>query len=103
MAKLTVIYWRDIPAQVIVKERRQNAKIQLSSRFEAAIDRSAMRAKKSGADDYIAEWRKSAPVPCDDDMEKAVAKAAREIEEQYTDDRLKGLIKNKGFEAESAE
>ncbi len=40
MAQLTVVYWRDIPAQVIVKKgRRDEAKIQLTERFEKAIDR----------------------------------------------------------------
>ena len=29
MAQLTVVYWRDIPAQVIVKQGRQSAKRQL--------------------------------------------------------------------------
>ena len=44
MAQLTVVYWRDIPAQVIVKKGRDSAKIQLTERFEKAIDRAAMRA-----------------------------------------------------------
>ena len=49
MAQLTVVYWRDIPAQVIVKAGRKNAKVQLTERFEKAIDRAAMRAKLDGA------------------------------------------------------
>mgnify|MGYP002526148062 FL=1 len=48
MAKLTIVYWRDIPAQVIAKEKRNAAKRVLSERFEKAIDRAAMR---SGARD----------------------------------------------------
>jgi Virulence factor len=99
MAKLTTIYWRDIPAQVIAKERRQSAKRQLTNRFEAAIDRAAMRAKMSAADDYIGEWRRGAPVDCDDDLERVVTQAAQAIEEKYNDECLKTLIQNKGFEA----
>lgn len=53
MAKLTVVYWRDIPAQVIVKAGRKNAKRQLDERFEKAIDRAAMRAKLRDSDSYL--------------------------------------------------
>ena len=64
MAQLTVVYWRDIPAQVTVKAGRRNAKRKLSERFEKAIDRAAMRAKLRDSDSYLAEWRRSAPVAC---------------------------------------
>ena len=33
MADLIIVYWRDIPAQVIVKKGRQNAKRELPLRF----------------------------------------------------------------------
>ncbi len=64
MAQLTIVYWRDIPAQVIVKTGRQAAKRQLSERFEQAIDRAAMKAKLRDTDSYLAEWRRAAPVTC---------------------------------------
>ena len=44
MASLSVISWRDIPAQVVVRHGRQTAKVQLSARFQEAVDRAAMRA-----------------------------------------------------------
>ena len=55
MAKLTTVFWRDIPAQVIAKERRENAKIVLTERFAEAIDKAAMRAKMAGTDAYLEE------------------------------------------------
>ena len=45
MAKLTIVYWRDIPAQVIVKAGRNAAKRQLADRFQEAIDIAAMRSR----------------------------------------------------------
>ena len=48
--KKILIYWRDIPAQVIVQRGRKREKAQLSPRFQKAIDRAAMRA---GKDDCI--------------------------------------------------
>ena len=50
MAQLIVVYWRDIPAQVIVKRGRVSAKRQLAERFEQAIDRAAMRANLRDTD-----------------------------------------------------
>ena len=44
MANLIIISWRDIPAQVVVKRGRETAKVQLSPRFQEAVDRAAMRA-----------------------------------------------------------
>ena len=59
MAQLIVVYWRDIPAQVIVKRGRVTAKRQLTERFEKAIDRAAMRANLRDTDSYLAEWRRA--------------------------------------------
>ena len=41
MASLTIVYWRDIPAQVIAKAGRTTAKRVLPERFEKSIDQSA--------------------------------------------------------------
>lgn len=92
MAKLTVVYWRDIPAQVIVKAGRQSAKRQLTERFEKAIDRAAMRAKLRDTDSYLAEWRRAAPVDCGDDLEAEATAAAARLEADFDDDRLAALV-----------
>ena len=44
MAEVTIVYWRDIPAQVIVKRGRKAERRELPERFIQAIDRSAMKA-----------------------------------------------------------
>jgi len=96
MASLTVISWRDIPAQVIVKRGRETAKVKLSGRFHEAIDRAAMRAGKGSSDLYLAEWKRSAPTPCSDDIEQAAAAEASRIEARYTDEDLERLVRTKG-------
>src|SRR5258708_11688032 len=63
MGSLIVISWRDIRAQVIVKRGRESAKVQLSHRFQEAVDRAAMRAGKGSSDAYLADWAPSAPRP----------------------------------------
>lgn len=96
MPDVTVVYWRDIPAQVIVGKGRRGAKRQLAERFEQAIDRAAMKANARDTDAYLAEWRKAAPYPVDGDpAEIAQAEAAR-LEQEYDQDRLKVLIDNDG-------
>ena len=45
MAKLIVISWRDIPAQVVVKKGRETGKVQLSHRFQEAVDRQGEKFK----------------------------------------------------------
>ena len=73
MASLTVISWRDIPAQVIVRRGRETAKVRLSDRFQEAVDRAAMRAGKGSSDLYLAEWKRSSATPCSDDIEQEAA------------------------------
>jgi len=102
MASLTLILWRDIPAQVVVKRGRETAKAKLSHRFQEAIDRAAMRAGKGSSDLYLAEWRRSDARPCSDDIENEAAMEASRIEAQYTDEDLERLIKAKGVAAAPA-
>ncbi len=102
MAKLTVVYWRDIPAQVIVKQGRTSAKRQLPERFEQAIDRCAMKVGARDADAYLAEWRRGEPVQIEGDMEEAVAAEANRLETEFDVERIKALIANDGWAEASA-
>ena len=98
MAQLTVVYWRDIPAQVIVKAGRSSAKRKLSERFEKAIDRAAMRGGLRDTDSYLAEWRRAEPVDCGDDLEAEAEAAAARLESEFGEDRLNALAKAGGLE-----
>ncbi len=97
MANLIVISWRDIPAQVIVKRGRETAKVQLSARFQEAVDRAAMRAGKGSSDAYLADWKRSDPRACGDDLQAEAAAEAARIEAQYSDEALETLIRAKGL------
>jgi len=96
VAQLIVVYWRDIPAQVIVRRGRETAKRQLNERFEKAIDRAAMRAGLRDTDSYLAEWRRADPVACGEDLEAEATAAAEKLEQEYGDERLKQLVANGG-------
>jgi hypothetical protein len=101
MASLIIISWRDIPAQVIVKRARQTAKVQLSARFQEAVDRAAMRAGKGTSDAYLADWKRSEPRPCGEDLQAEAAAEAARLEAQFTDEDLERLILAKGLAAVS--
>jgi hypothetical protein len=92
MADVTIVYWRDIPAQVIVGKGRRGTKVQLTERFEQAIDRAAMKSGAAGTDDYLADWRKASPYPVEGaDADVAASEAAR-LEAEDDTDRLMGLF-----------
>lgn len=99
MADRIIVFWRDIPAQVIVKKGRQTARRQLSLRFTEAIDMCAMRSGAAATDDYLAEWRKTDPVPVSDNLEAEADGAAAELEATYDKERLAALVKCGGREA----
>jgi len=97
MPSLTIISWRDIPAQVVVRQGRETAKVQLSARFQEAVDRAAMRAGKGSSDAYLADWKRSDPRPCGADIQAEAAAEAARIEARYSDEQLEALIRAKGL------
>ena len=96
-----MVRWRDIPSQIIVKQGRKRAKVLLSPRFQNAIDRAAMRAKKRTADAYISEWEREAitlePADGATDMQAVADRLAEAVETAYPDAQLLALIRNHGF------
>lgn len=92
-----LVYWRDIPAQVLVKRGRVRGKAILSHRFQAAIDRAAMRAGKGGSEEYLADWRRETSVLEAEGSPQSIAdELANEIEQRFTDEDIKALVKTKG-------
>ncbi|TLZ18765.1 MAG: hypothetical protein E6K32_16030 [Gammaproteobacteria bacterium] len=102
MASLSIISWRDIPAQVVVRRGRETAKVQLSPRFQEAVDRAAMRAGRGSSNAYLADWKRSDPRPCGDDIQAEAAAEAARIEASFSDEQLEGLIRAKGLAAPPA-
>lgn len=96
MPEVTIVYWRDIPAQVIVGKGRRGSKVALSERFEKAIDRCAMKIGAKDADAYMAEWRKADPYEVDGEQDAVAAAEAARLEAEFDAARLKALIDNDG-------
>lgn len=92
MAQCIVVFWRDIPAQVIIRQGRTAEKRELPERFIQAVDRAAMRAGTRDTDGYLAAWRRAAPVPCGDDLAAEADRVAAELIAAYDDARLAALV-----------
>lgn len=97
MPEVTIVYWRDIPAQVIVGKGRRGTKRPLEERFEQAIDRAAMKVNAKDSDAYLAEWRKAAPYEVAGDPAEIAEAEATRLETEYDTDRIKALIANDGW------
>ena len=97
MPDVTIVFWRDIPAQVIVGKGRRGAKRQLAERFEQAIDRAAMKVNAKDSDAYLAEWRKADPYQMEGDPDEIAEAEATRLEAEYDTDRIKSLIANDGW------
>lgn len=93
------VYWRDIPSQVLIKRGRERGKYLLEHRFQAAIDRAAMRAGKGGSDAYLEEWRRvTTTIESDQSAQDLAVEIGKAIESEVTDEMLANWVKNKGFE-----
>jgi hypothetical protein len=98
MGSVTIIYWRDIPSQVIAKAGRKSAKRELPERFIKAIDAAAMRSGAESTDAYLADWRRVDAGACGDDLEAEAEAAAAKLDAGYDNRRLGELSKQEGRE-----
>jgi hypothetical protein len=97
MPEVTIVYWRDIPAQVIVGSGRRATKRPLPERFEQAIDRCAMRVGARDADAYLAEWRKAPPYHVDGEPEDVALSEAARLEAAFSPEAVRALIARDGW------
>lgn len=96
MAQRIILFWRDIPTQVIVKQGRTSEKRELPEKFITAVDRAAMRSGARDTDAYLAEWRRSDPEPCGDDLVAEADAALADLLSRYDDATLAALVQSGG-------
>ena len=100
MGQTVILYWRDIPAQVVAEKgrgrKRKQAKIELHRRFALAIDEAAMRDGADSTDDYLADWRRGEPVDCSDDLEAESQRVAERLEAEFDSKMLADLVNSGG-------
>jgi hypothetical protein len=99
--KLITIFWRDIPAQVIGRVGRNTFKRALHPRFQAAIDRAAMRAGRGSSEAYLDDWRRQTEL-VDGDIETLVEARVVALESAFSDEQLEKAVKAGGRRPASA-
>lgn len=94
--KLTTIFWRDIPAQVIGQQGRKRHKQVLSARFAVAIDRAAMRAGRGSSQAYMDDWRRESH-PGEGHLKQIVSEEVARLEAQFPEVLLEAVVKAGGI------
>ena len=97
MIEITIVCWRDIPAQIIAGRGRKAIKVQLSDKFEKAIDRCAMKTGMKDSEAYLSEWNKSTIKSDSNSDLEAVEEERKTLEEKFDTDTLKAYIENGGW------
>ncbi|SIS80493.1 virulence factor [Phaeovulum vinaykumarii] len=102
MARITLVFWRDMPAQVLAGSGRRATRVELSPRFAEAIDRAAMAggARDEGA--YLDGWHRLGPFEVAGTDAEATTALADRIETLCTDDWLRARIASGGTDPDAA-
>jgi hypothetical protein len=83
LAKVTILYWQNIPSLVEARDGASVQKQQLSARFQELIDMIAMRKQLVGSDAYLDQWRRGKPEERPGDFKAVASAVADEIENQF--------------------
>lgn len=98
MAQLKIVYWRDIPGQVVIREGRRSTRLRLPGRFMQAIERAAYRLKKKQQDALFEPWR-GVTQPLDgEDIRVQARQLVQHLESHYTEEVLETLIRSSGVD-----
>ena len=96
--KLTIIKWRDIPTQVMIKKsRREVEKIQLDSRFMEAVDAAATVDGSTDSNAYLADWNDEVIEIPDGDLKAPVQNKAAELDNSFNPEVLNSYVTNSGY------
>ncbi len=89
--QLTVIWWHDIPGQVLARDGERRHTRALPLRFERAIHRAAVGRGQAGSAAFVLGWRRVSS-PCSADLEAEVSAAAADLEARFNDATLEALV-----------
>ena len=98
MAQLKIVYWRDIPGQVVIRDGGRNRRLRLPARFMRAIERASYRLKKQQQDALFEPWRDVAQPLDGDDIGTQAERLLQQLEAHYTEEVLESLIRSSGID-----
>ncbi len=97
MGQIKIVYWRDIPGQVVIREGRRSTRLRLPLRFMKAIERAGYRLKKKQQDALFEPWH-GVTQTFNGDIKEQAKQLVRQLEEQYTEEVLENLIRASGVD-----
>ena len=86
MAKVRVMYWKEIPVQVQGQDESGAVSRQLDSRFQQGVDAIAMFDGSAGTDDYLMAWEWGELAEVEGSAQEAADAAARRFDEGFPRD-----------------
>ena len=96
MTEYQVTRWRELPAMVAARTEDETVKSELAPRFQEAIDEAAMRLGDTGADEYLAGWKRSPWTAADGTPAQVIERVTAELEAEWPDDRVTGYLDGLG-------
>jgi len=96
--QLKVVYWRDIPGQVVIREGRRSTRLRLSPRFSRAIERAAYRLKKKQQDALFEPWHDVTQPLNGADIRLQARQLVEHLETRYTEEVLENLVRASGID-----
>ena len=96
MAKVTILYWQDIPSVVEARDENGVHKELLSQRFQELIDLVAMKKNLAGTDEYLMHWSKGRPTEVEGVAKEVAIAIKDEYEAKYKEIRKEELAKAVG-------
>ena len=99
MTRYQVVYWRDIPVHVKVRDGRTRLSRPLSPRFQETVHRAAYRGKAIHGEAYMNGWKQSAWQDQEEQPKEVMKAVMARLEAAYSNDRLDNLARLKGYEA----
>ena len=94
MARVRVMYWKEIPVQVQAEDASGQASQPLEDRFQEGVDAVAMLDGSSGTDDYLISWEWGEYTEMDGSAKEVAAKVAERFNKGFPQDfvtRIRGL------------
>ena len=86
VAKVRIMYWKEIPVQVQAQDESGTVSKQLDPRFQEGVDAIAMFDGSSGTDDYLTAWEWGDFSKVDETADEAAENAAGRLDSGFPQD-----------------
>ena len=97
MARYRIMYWKEIPAQVVVTDDSgAKEKAMLPDRFSQAIDAAAMAEGSTDSADYLDGWAWGEEAERPGDAREVLDAVVAELDEAFPKQRLVEMIRSHG-------